>query len=662
MRGLLVIIIICTFTSIYAQEKGPLGIAPFILEESKEGYISPEEAKEIEASRKTWFEKQMAILSLTEKKSIFHEKSVANVYKRIKDQMEWNKNYTLQRFLEVAKKTEEIGYTVSSYGEHLILQKDGSYIRYYNGRPTDIFNLIERDNYGNYHIINIMNIYYEEGDEFVVNYDTTSTHVMEYIKLEYDPIGAINYIKFDDAEYLANLPDRPSKYTITEGSVEKTPELKLDTPTDTETAKALYNRIVGSIIPAIESALVYKVTTAFSNIKYYTLAEDTATKDTPGGVYGEKLSYDYTIKSTDAPDAPETGTVSNIRYYLLDKIYIEPLDELWWHAQNASLINLHHDKEPKEASSHTVATKLGITREIDFYDAHYDSYNSLSSYREVYKIDGTEVGRYYYHDISRDSYRRQIGYTVEGDTYGLSFTRTYSNIGYDVLSRITSYNMSETIDGTTTDYRWWDMTYNNLWQLTDYYYSVNGVEHHRLLITYNSYGLVSSFVDVSIEDGITTTIYRHNTYNSNGLLTGYTEYKLRQSDTVHEFYYIWVGNITYNSIYAITGFDSLTIKDTYATTITDYGDRIRTIIDAMVFNGVSYTLSTIDMIALGFNSAQFTIITEKWRNLQYYSVGESVGSNYYNLTLDTFRGRLKSYSKVIRTTTTSSDTAEQTTL
>lgn len=644
-------------------DAGPLGIIkPLgVDEDQKPGFLRADDAKQKEAKKLSWFEKQLSIVSLAEKKSVFHEKSIANIYKRMKDQVEWNKNYSLQRFVEVAKKAEELGNTIGAYGEHLVLHSDGSYIRYFDGRPTDVFNLPEKDNYGNTHIVNLMNIKYEDTDQFVVDYASTTTHLMEYIKLEYDPIGAVNYVKFDDAAYLSNISDRPSKYTTTEGSVEKIPAYELYTPTDTKTAKELYDKIVGDIIPSVESALTYKATTAYSNISYYLLPEDKATADTAGGVYGEKKSYDYNLSTTAAPDAPETGTVSNITYYLFDKKYAEPLSTYWWHAQDAELNNLHHGKEPKEAGSHTVSTTLGITREIDFYDAHYDGYNALSSYRQTEKISGTEVGSYYYHNISYDSYGRQTSYTVDGNTYGLSYTRNYSNIKYDTLSRITSYDMTETIDGTTISYKYWDMTYNTLWQLSDYYYSIGGVEHHKSLITYDTRGLVKSYVDTSIENGITTTIYRNNTYNSNGLLSEYTEQKLRQSSDIHEFYYTWVGNITYNSIYAISSFDTVIIKDTNATTITDYSSKIEAIRNALTFDGVNYTLSVIDMIAMGFNT-NTTIYTEKWRDMNYYSVGESVGSNYYNFTLDSFSGRLKSYSKVLRTTTTTSDSAVVTNL
>lgn len=663
MKYLIIIYIIIITFPLYAQEPGrgtPLGIEQFLLEKEAPGGAA-ERVQISEQKRQSWVEKQISIMQLAEKKNAFQEKAVANIRKRLKDQAEWNKNYTLQRFIEVTKHAKEIGNTIASYGEHLILQKDGSCIRYYDGRPTDIFNQTERDNYGNYYKVYTMNLVYEDKDQFVADYDTTTTHLLEYVKLVYDPIGAIKYLNFSNAEYLSSIDDRPSEYKTIEGAVEKTPAYELTSPTDTETAKAQYDKIVDEIIPAIESELVYKVTTGYSNIQYYNLSEDTATAANPGGVYGEKKSYDYDLTSTDAPDAPETGTVSNIRYYLFDKKYTTPLDEYWWHAQNASLVYLHHNQEAKEASSDIVSTKLGITKEIDFYDAHYDSYNSLSRYRQTEKISGTEIDTSYYHDITYDEYGRQSSYILEGNNYGLTYTRRYSNIKYDTLSRVTDYDMSEDIDGVTTSYSYWDMTYNNLWQVTDYYYSVNRVEHHRSSITYNSYGLAASYIDVSVENGITTTIYRYNTYNSNGLISEYTEYKLCQSDTVHEFYYIWAGNITYNSIYAITSFDHITIKDTNATAATDYSSKIPAIINALTFDGVSYTLTTIDMIAMGFNSTT-TIYTEKWRGISYYSVGESTGSNYYNFTLDTFRGRLKSYSKVLRTTTTTSDTAEVTTL
>ena len=652
----------------YAQEPGggggPLGIAPFILEKEPAGWQTPEEAEKTEVKRMDWFEKQMKIHSLADKKSAFHGKSIASIHKRMKDQVEWNKNYTLQRFLEVVKQVDEIGYTVASYGEHLIRQKDNSYIRYFDGRPTDIFNQVGRDNYGNYHNVNIMNIAFLDSDQFVVNYDnTTTTHIMEYIKLDYDPIGAVNYVKFDDAVYSSNISDRPSAYTTTEGAVEKTPAMELYTPDSTEEAKDLYEKIITQVIPSVEDLLTYMVQTAFSNISYYSLAQDNATAATPGGVYGEKNSYDYTLTSADAPDAPETGAVSNIQYYLLDKIYIEPLDDLWWHAQDATLINLHHDQEPREASSHTVSTRMGITQEIDFYDAQYETvHNSLTGYRETHKMDGTETGRCNYHDIGRDQYGRQTSYTVEGNTYGQDYRRDYSGIAYDTLSRITGYTMIETLEGTTTTYVYWDMAYNNLWQLTDYYYSINGVEHHRFDIIYNSCGLITSYTDVSTDNGITTTIYRYNTYNSNGLLSEYTEYELRQGNGVTEFYYIWIGNITYNSIYAISLFDQVTIKDTSATTITDYASKIPAIVNALVFDGTTYVLNPLDLAAMGFNNTT-TVYTDKWRGLDYFGVTESsAGSDYYTFSLDNFRGKLKDYSEVFRTTTTSSDKAEMHTL
>ena len=653
---------------VYAQEPGsgggPLGIAPFILEKEPAGWQTPEEAEQAEVKRMNWFEKQMKIHSLAEKKSAFHGKSIASIQKRMKDQVEWNKNYTLQRFLEVVKQVEEIGYTVASYGEHLILQKDDSYIRYFDGRPTDIFNQLERDNYGNYHNVNIMNIAFLDSDQFVVNYtNTTSTHIMEYIKLDYDSVGAINYVKFDDAAYSSNITDRPSAYTTTTGAAEKTPAMELYVPDNTKEAKDLYEKIITQVIPTVEDLLTYTVQTAFSNISYYSLAQDNATGTVPGGVYGEKDSYDYTLTSTDAQDAPETGTVNNIQYYLLDKIHVAPMDEYWWHAQDATLINLHHYQEPREAGSHTISTRMGVTQEIDFYDAQYETvHNSLTGYRETYKINGTETGRFYYHDIGHDQYGRQASYTVEDNTYGQGYRRDYSGITYDTLSRITGYTMVETLEGTSTTYIYWNMTYNNLWQLTDYYYSINGVEHHRFDTTYNSYGLITSYTDVSIDNGITTTIYRYNTYNSNGLLSEYTQYELHQGNGITEFYYIWAGNITYNSIYAISMFDQVTIKDTNATTISDYASKIPAIVNALVFDGTTYVLNPLDLAAMGFNNTT-TVYTDKWRGLDYFGVTESsAGSNYYTFSLGSFRGKLKNYSEALRTTTTSSDKTEMHTL
>jgi hypothetical protein len=640
----------------------PLGIAPIKTDDQNQGFIKAEDAKKAEGKRISWVEKQMSLMALSDKKNIFYEKGIANVYKRMKDQVEWNKNYTLQRFVEMAKKREEIGNTVASYGEFLVLHKDGSYIRYFDGRPTDVFNLSEKDNYGNTHKVNLMNLQYEDTDQFVVeNAGTTNTHLLEYIKLEYDPAGAINYVQFSGGQYNSNISDRPSAYNLTEGAVEQTPALALTNPNTTEQAKALYEKLVTSIIPTIESAMAYKVTTAFSNIDYYSLAEDNATKTSAGGVYGEKKSYDYTLTSTDAPDVTETGTVNNVQYYLLDKLYTEPLSTYWWHAQNATLINLHHNQEAKEAISHTVSTKLGITKEMNFYDAVYDNYNSLSSYKQNILINSTEVGRYYYSNINYDSYGRQSSYVIEGNTYGLGFTSVYSDITYDTLSRTTSYTLRENIDGTTTNYRFWNMIYNNLWQVTDYFYSIDNISHHRFDITYNSIGLVASYTDISTQDGATTTTLRQNTYNQNGLLSEYVEQKLIQGDNVHEFDYIWSGNITYNSIYAVSSFDKVTIRDTNATTITNYYDKIPSIINSLIFNGATYSLTPIDVISMGFNSTT-TIFTEKWRDMNYYRVGEKIGENYYNFSLDSFRGKLKSYKAVTRTTTTSSDTAEETTL
>lgn len=667
--------------SLYAQ--GPAGMAPFGTPTGEQEIggvaVSPPEAEQAEAQKLSWFEKQLKIMGIAEKKSIFHEKSVAQIYKRLKDQEEWNKNYTLQRFLEVAKKVEEIGYNVAASGEHLILQEDGSYIRYYDGKPTDIFNLEEKDNYGNKRIVNIMNIAYLDTDDLGIDFPAgaLTTHVMEYIKLTYDSIGAINYLNFDDAVYESNIGDRPSAYTTVEGAVEETDAWALYDPDDLDEAKALYDKIVGEVIPAIEAALIYTVTTALSNISYYTLGQDTATSDTPGGVYGEKASYDFTATSADAPDAPETGTVSDIQYYLLTKPFIEPLDELWWHAQDATLVNLHHDEDVREESSRTEITKLGITKTIDFYDATYDTtdnHNVLSSYRETHKINNTEVGRYYYHDIGRDSYGRQTGYTVDADVYGMPYTRVYSSISYegDVLSRIKSYSMDETISGITTSYHYWDIIYDNgnangLWQQTSYHYSINGVEHYRSAIAYNSYGLVESYMETYVEDGISIAKYRYNTYNANGLLSEYTEKILRQRDAgdglaaIHEFWYVYVGNITYNNIYAIISYDQITIKDTNATEMTDYADKIPALIAGLTFNGVAPPTTSGIWGDWGFNNTT-TVYIEKWRSLDYYSVGSYAGGDYYDLTLDPFRGRLNSYSKAKRTVNNSSDSLEQTNL
>lgn len=664
--ALLLIIVLCVGIplSLYAQGPGGGGLnffgTPTKEEEIGPSAVSAEEAEKAEAKKLSWFEKQLKIMSLTEKKSIFYEKSVGKIYKRLKDQEKWNKNYTLQRFLEVTKKAEELGNTISAYGEHLILQENGSIIRYYDGKPTDVFNLEEKDNYGNVSIVNIMNIEYVDTDDFVVDYDTTTAHVIEYIKLTYDAIGGINYLKFDDAVYQSNIEDRPSAYTTTEGATEQTSAWALSAPNNLDDAKALYNKIVNTIIPAIQSAISYTVTTAFSNMSYYTLDEDTATSTTAGGVYGEKDSYDFKVTSTDAPDAPETGTVSDVKYYLFNKLYTEPLDQLWWHAQDASLKTLHHDQEKREASSHTVITKLGITREIDFYDATYDSYNAITSYKETHKINGTKVGSYYYHDISRDSYGRQTSYKVNGDVYGLSYTRHYWDINYDVLSRITSYKMKETIDGVTTTYHYWDIAYNNLWQQKSYYYTMDGVEHYRSAITYNSYGLAASYMETYVEDGITITKYRYNTYNNNGLLSEYTEHILRQSGDVHEFWYVYVGNITYNSIYAIISFDQITIKDTNATEITDYYDKIALLLASFIFDGSSWSTPS-GWSDWGFNDTT-TVYIEKWRSLDYYSVGTYTSGDYYDLTISPFRGRLKNYSKGKRTTDSSEDDVEVTSL
>jgi len=609
----------------------------------------------------SWAEKQRMNITILEKKNFAQQKYMANAYKRVKDQEEWNKNYTLQRFVEVAKKVEEVGNTVSSYGEQLILQTDGSYIRYYDGRPTDIFNLAEKDNYGNVHYISYLNMMYESSDNFATNEMTTMTHLLRYIKLDYDPLGAIQYLNFNEATYNSNVSDRPSEYTTTEGAVIKTSAMELTTPTSTGSAKNLYDRLIDNILPSVESALSYTITTTFSNIKYYTLAEDNATSNKAGGVYGEKKSYDYTLVSTSAPQAPESGNVSNIKYYLLDKLYTTPLSQYWWHAQDATLNNLHNNQEAKEASSHTLSTTLGITNEIDFFGATYDSHNSLAGYTETNYIGGTIISEYTYSNIQYDSYGRQISYSVSGSIYGQSYTREYSNIKYDVLSRVIGYSMRETLDGETTEYTYWDMQYNDLWQLTNYHYSSVGIEH-TITLTYNSYGLIATFSDSYFdEEGTAVTISRVNTYNENGLLTEYTEYELHQSDSVHEFYYTWVGNISYNSIYAISAFDNISIVDTDATEISDYSAKIPIINSALTFDGINYELTAIDMIALGFDY-NFTIYTEKWRGLNYYSAGSSPGDNGHYLTVgDTFRGRIETGSKILRTTTLTSDTAEITT-
>lgn len=648
--------------SLYAQDaQGPLGMTPFGTptgEDERGGTVVSAEEAELAGAQQTWFEQQMTTISLAQGKDLIHQKSVAQIYKRLKDQEKWNKNYTLQRFLEIANKVEEIGNTVAAYGEHIILQENGSYLRYYDGKLTDIFNLEEKDNYGNTNIVNIMNMKYLSTDEFEVNYDTTLTHLLEYIKLTYNPFdpGAIKYLKFDDAEYISNIDDRPSAYTTTEGTVEKTSALSLFTPDDTDAARRLYQKLVNEIAPAIEAALSYAVTTAFSNINYYTLDQDTATNTTAGGVYGEKSNYDFTQTSTDALDASETGSVSNIQYYLFDKPFVEALDQLWWHAQDATLKNLHRDEDVREASSHTVVTKLGITREIDFYDAVYDTtdnHNVLSSYKETQKINGTEVGRFHYYDIVRDSRGRQTGYKLSADIYGLPYSREYWEINYDVLSRITSYRMRETIDGVTITYRYWDISYNNLWQQTSYYYTLDGVEHFRSAITYNSYGLVSSYMDTYLDNGVEVTTYRFNTYNANGLLSEYTEHILRQSDTVNEFYFVYVGNITYNSIYAIISYDQITIKDTNATTITDYSDKIPLLLASFTFDGTTWSISS-SWSDWGFNDTT-TVYIENWRSLEYYSVGSYRSGNFLDLTIDSFRGRLSGYAEATRTVTNSSD-------
>jgi hypothetical protein len=673
MKSILYILTIAsllsTSTILYAESgtgtgsTNPLGIVtPFATEEPQQGYLKPEDAKKAEQKKQTWVERQISLLSISEKKNVFFEKSMANVYKRMKDQVEWNKNYTLQSYLDIEKKRNKAESTIMPYSRYFILQKDKSVQEFFNGRPVNIFNVREIDNYGNTHIANYLNLTYEDTDQFVAeSAGTTSTHLLDYIKLDYDPLGAINYVHFFGGEYNSNILDRPSAYSITERAIEQTSDSLITDPNTSEEAEALREKLTGTVVPTIEQT-EYATTTAYSNINYFSLAENTATNTSEGGVYGEKKSYDYTLTSTDAPSVTETGTADNIQYYLFDypsERPIEPLSPYWWHAQDATLNNTNYGKEARVSNEQITSTRLGITKEMNFYDYTYDSHNSVTSYKQNTLINGTEVGRYYYSNINYDGYGRQISYNIEGNTYGLGYFDTYSGITYDTLSRTTGYTLSETIDGVTTTYVYWNMTYNNLWQVTDYFYSIDNVTHHRFDIKYNSLGLISGYTDISIQDGITTTIFRENIYNENGLLSEYTEQILKQGGDTHEFDYIWAGNISYNSIYAISSFDRITIRDTNATIITNYYDKIPSIINALIFEGATYSLAPIDLIAMGFNSTT-TVTTEKWRNLGYYSVGESIGENYYNLTIDSFRGRLKSYSVVTRTTTTTEDTAEET--
>lgn len=619
---------------------------PFSSETKKSGFISIDNAKKNQQQKKNWTQKYKNILDMAKKRGLMDKKNMSKVRKSLDQQLKEGQQDTAKIALTTKEQLQKAAGDIAAYSLHYTKKEDGTWLRWYNGKLTGIAELF-KDNYGNTVNKITTDIQYPKSDQFISSYASTEVHPSEYKVLLYH-LGKTEYDYVYNVEYnnTGDLENKPSKEIHKKKTVSES-DIPLPTMKTTDEINNAFG-VFDNNVEKINNTDTLETTETRSNITYSTLQEELANPATAtqlGNIYGEPTSYAYEISKTDGTS--ESGYYKEIKYILKADLYPQKKDDLWWHAQDASLQYRHYNQEPIIGSYINTTTSRGITKEIRFDNAVIDSNNNYNAYRERIFVNGKETESHSYSNINYNTNGYIDSYNETITVNDLSYTAKYWGLEYNDLGQTTGYWYSETISEATTTYHYYNYIYNNLWQATSYNYTKNNVLHAVTDITYEN-GLVKKYTDTSTTGDVTTTIIHENFYNSNGLITSYIEQILEQSSTSTIYTYVLVDDFTYDSYYRITGFKQVSIRNNTASPnlFPNLYEQSIIIKNSLIYDGTNYSSTDLDMSSLGFDD-NYELYTEVWMGLDY-------GSGY-NLITDFFRGSLRHYNQLLRTTEINAD-------
>lgn len=630
---------------------------------------SPEASKETIDKRKTWLDKYTKILRLADasrvKDSILWVKAAKNLSENLK-------NFRIEQLKKRATEqiqADKIDQTIRAYGEtyvpHKVKFSSGdvytTWIRYFDGRVSailgDPFNTGRKTSFAHFLIDNTV------GDD-VVGTASPTTNFTDYIRLLYED-NLIDYQKVSDGIYIDDKLNEYDETLITVGKEGLENPLAGQEDVTVDEVDSAHDKLKDTIVPDIEDTDTLKTEKEHTNIIRY---------DTEDAIDGAVKSEDVTIKTNDAPDAPET---QHVGYEYTEKDKPEGASEVipdeieFPHHEQGFKENEEKEVRTKEAvinKSVVTSTLLGLVTVIETSVSGLNSFNEATGFSETRK---TESG-----DLIREDIYSAIEYNNSGDitSYNLESTTPNGikkaiearNIEYDSLKRVTKKDETVKIDSSTWTYNYTDFAYNNLWQITGFNVKItdpNGSVTNRVQsgMLYDGRGLLTNVTRVDVTGTeIETTLITYN-YNDNGLLSEIIHQVTIENGTAKESHYKWWGNFTYNAGRQITRYNFVDIKRTGVLEFLDFKSKITDLLNS-ISDTYPFTTTTLNLASLGFTSSD-TVIIQKWRNISFASHSQT--DILTSAQIEDELQRLSAFNSITRTTTLTTDiitTSNKTTL
>lgn len=628
---------------------------------------SPEASKETTDKRKTWLDKYTKILKLADGARVKDSLLWLKATKNLSDNL---KNFRVEQLKKRAKEqieADKIDQTIRAYGEtyvpHQVAFASGkeytTWIRYFDGRPSAILG----DPIDTGRKVSFAHFLISSSGDSIVGTTSPTTNFTDYIRLLYED-DLIDYQRVSNGVF-SDGSDRFKEFDETLIIVEKKglenplPEdpLEQEKVTVGEVAEA-YDKLKNTIVPEIETKGDNNETLVTEKVHANIIRYDT-----DDAIDDEIKTEDVTIKTNDAPDAPET-IHAEYEYTIRDKpegaseVIVDPFP--------------HHEKGFKEDEKKEVRTKdavinksavtstiLGLTTVIETSVNGLNSFNEPTAFTETRKTDGGDLIREdIYSAVAYNDIGNIISYNVESTAQnGIRKNTEVRNIEYDSLKRVTKKDETVKIDSSTWIYNYTDFTYNNLSQITGFNVKItnsDGSITNRVQsgMLYDRRGLLTNVTRVDVTGTEIETTFITYTYDDNGLLSEIIHKATIENGTAKESHYKWWGDFTYNISRQIIRYNFVDIKRTGVLEILDFINQIPTLLSS-ISDTYPFTTTTLNLASLGFTASD-TIIIEKWRNISF--AGPSETNILTSAQVEDELARLSAFNSITRTATFTTDT------